>query len=61
MLRRQIRALAMYKLGLARPLGCLAGVIFVGCLVAGIVYAVVVFNAVRNTPESHHVQHHSTH
>ena len=35
-------------------------VILIGCVVAGIVYAVMVFNAVRTSPESRHVQHHSS-
>ena len=34
--------------------------ILVGSTVVGILYAVVVFNAVRNTPETHHVQHYSS-
>ena len=32
-----------------------------GCFMVGILYAVVVFNAVRNQPETHHVQHRSSH
>ncbi len=28
-----------------------------GCAIAGVIYAVAVFNAVRSTPENHHVQH----
>lgn len=35
-------------------------VILIGCIIAGILYAVIVFNAVRSTPETHHVEHHST-
>jgi hypothetical protein len=35
-------------------------VILIGCAVAGLVYAVVIFNAVRNTPERHHVEQHTT-
>jgi hypothetical protein len=33
----------------------------IGCVIVGLIYAVVIFNAVPNTPEEHHVQHHSTH
>jgi hypothetical protein len=33
--------------------------VLIGCLVAGLIYAAVIFNAVRNTPEKHHVQQHS--
>lgn len=35
-------------------------VIVLGAIVAGVLYAVIVFNAVGNTPENHHVQHHSS-
>jgi hypothetical protein len=35
-------------------------VVLIGCLIVGILYAVVVFDAVHSTPENHHVQHHST-
>ncbi|MGF7180437.1 hypothetical protein [Tunturiibacter psychrotolerans] len=33
----------------------------IGCVIVGLIYAVVIFNAVGTTPEEHHVQHHSTH
>ena len=36
-------------------------VLLLGCLAVGFLYALVVFNAVRNTPETHHVQHQSSH
>jgi hypothetical protein len=32
----------------------------IGCVIVGLIYAVVIFNAVRNMPEGHHVQHHSS-
>ena len=35
-------------------------VIVIGCAIVGFIYAAVVFNAVRPTPEDHHVQHHSS-
>ena len=35
-------------------------IILLGCLIVGVLYAVLVFNAVRHTPETHHVQHHSS-
>ena len=35
--------------------------VLVGCAIVGVIYAVVVFNAVRNTPENQHVQPHSAH
>lgn len=45
--------------GAARPLRLALFLILMGCAIAGLIYAVVVFNAVRGTPESHHVQQHS--
>jgi hypothetical protein len=34
--------------------------VLLGCFIAGVFYAAVVFNAVRSTPETDHVQHHSS-
>jgi hypothetical protein len=34
--------------------------ILLACLLAGVIYALVVFKAIQNRPEDHHVQHHST-
>ena len=34
-------------------------IILVGCAIAGLVYAAVVFNAVLKTSENHHVQQYS--
>lgn len=34
--------------------------VLLGCSIAGVFYAVAVFNAVRSTPETHHVHHHSS-
>lgn len=34
--------------------------IFLGATVAGLLYAVIVFSAVRSTSEKHHVQHYSS-
>jgi hypothetical protein len=34
--------------------------ILIGCMIAGLIYAAIVFSAVRSTSESHHVQQHST-
>lgn len=56
-----VDVLALRRLGLSRPFRYLLLVIFIGCLIAGLLYAVVVFNAVRNSSETHHVQHHSSH
>jgi hypothetical protein len=35
-------------------------VILIGAVIIGCVYAAIIFNAVRSTPENHHVQHHSS-
>ena len=35
--------------------------IFVGALVAGVIYALVVFNALNERNRAPHVQHHSSH
>ena len=35
--------------------------VLIGSAVAGLIYAVLVFNAVRSTPENHHVQHYPSH
>ncbi len=49
------------KLRWPKWLKALALVAVVICLLVGVLYAVIVFNAVRNTPETHHVQHRSSH
>jgi hypothetical protein len=33
--------------------------ILIGCAVVGLIYAAIIFNAVRKTPEKPHVQHYS--
>ena len=53
--------LALKKLGLARPLRYLFLLLLVGCLVTGIIYAYVVFHAISERSEQHHVHTHSTH
>ena len=47
--------------GLSRIMRPLLLLFFVGCLVAGLIYAYVVFNAVSERSEPHHVHTHSTH
>ena len=36
-------------------------IVLVGCFLAGLIYVVVVLNAVQSRQETHHVQHHSSH
>jgi hypothetical protein len=61
MFKYQIHALAMRKLGLGRPFRLLFLLIILGCLVAGLIYSVVVFHALTERNSAPHVQHHSTH
>lgn len=60
MFKYQIHALAMRKLGLGRPFGCLLLVVLLGCVIAGAIYFAVVFHAVEQRSNTHHVQHHSS-
>jgi hypothetical protein len=53
--------LALKKLGLARPLRHLFLLFLLGCLIAGMVYAYVVFKAVSERSEQPHVHAHSAH
>jgi hypothetical protein len=53
--------LALKRLGLARPLRYLFLIFLAVGLVGGIVYAYVVFHAVAERSEQHHVHAHSTH
>lgn len=36
-------------------------IILVGCVILGVIYATIVFRAIGNTPEKHHVQPHTSH
>ena len=51
----------MRKLGLGRPLRLLVLIVFVGCLIAGLIYTAVVFHALTERNQAPHVQRHSTH
>lgn len=61
MFKYQVHALAARKLGLGRPFRFLVPLVVLGCLIAGAIYAFVVFQAVENRSQSHHVQHRSNH
>jgi hypothetical protein len=56
-----LRVKAMHRLGLAKPFAFLALLVLAGSLIAGLVYAVVIFHAVNERNRAPHVQHHSTH
>ena len=61
MFRPLLHVLALRRLGLARPFRLLVLVIFLGCLVAGLIYAAAVFHAVTERNRAPHVQPHSSH
>ncbi len=61
MFRYQIHALAMRKAGLGRPFGCMLLLILLGCVIAGAIYFAVVFHAIEQRSQGHHVQPHSAH
>jgi hypothetical protein len=56
-----LRVKAMQRLGLSGPFRYMFLILFVGCLVAGLIYAYVVFNVVRERSHAPHVHAHSTH
>ncbi len=60
MFKYQIHSLAMRKLGLGRPFRLLFLLIILGCLLAGLIYSIIVFQAVVKRSQSHHVHHPST-
>lgn len=60
MFKYQIHALAMRKLGLRRPLGYIALGVVLGCLIAGAIYAAVVFHALEQRSHSPHVHSNSS-
>ena len=56
-----INVLALKRLGLGRPFRLVLFIVFLGCFVAGLIYAAVVFHALTERNRPPHVQHHSTH
>jgi len=56
-----IRIRALLRLGLGRPFKFVTVILFTGCIIAGLIYAVVVFRAVNERSGSSHVHAHSTH
>jgi hypothetical protein len=55
-----LRVKAMHKLGLARPFKYILLVLFIGCVIAGFIYAAVVIHAVNERSQSPHVHAHSS-
>jgi len=56
-----IDVLALRRWGLGRPFRILLLVVLLGSLIAGAIYAAVVFHALNERTSGHHVQHHSSH
>ena len=56
-----IDVLALRKLGLSRPFRYILLVFFVGCMIAGVIYAGVVMNAISERSNNPHVSTHSSH
>jgi hypothetical protein len=55
-----IDVLALRRLGLSRPFRYLLLIFFLGCLLAGLIYAAVVFQALNERSRAPHVESHST-
>lgn len=56
-----IDVLALRRLGLGRPLRYVFLFILFGCLVAGLIYTAVIYNALSERNRAPHVHTHSTH
>lgn len=56
-----VDVLMLRRLGLAKPFRYMLLVLFAGCLIAGMIYAYVVFKAVSEGSHDPHVHTHSTH
>ncbi len=55
-----LRVRAMHKLGLATPFKYILLVLFIGCVIAGFIYAAVVIHAVNERSHPPHVHAHSS-
>ena len=53
--------LLLRRLGLIRPIRFAILVVILGGLVAGMIYAAIVFHALAERNQAPHVKHHSTH
>jgi hypothetical protein len=56
-----IDVLALRKLGLSRPFRYILLIFFVGCVIAGVIYAGVVMKAISERSNNPHVSTHSSH
>lgn len=55
-----IRIRALRRLGFAKPAKYIMLVLFIGCVIAGLIYAAVVIHAVSERSRSPHVHTHSS-
>ena len=55
-----VEVLTLRRLGLAKPFRYMLLVLFAGCLIAGLIYTVVVFHAIEERSQVPHVHTHST-
>lgn len=55
-----IRVRALQRLGLGKPFRYIILILFVGCVIAGFIYAAVVFHAVNERSHPPHVHAHSS-
>jgi hypothetical protein len=60
MFRPLLQVLALRRLGLTRPFRYLTLVIVLGGMIAGLIYAAVVFHAVAERNQVHHVHPYSS-
>lgn len=56
-----LRVKALHRLGMGKPFRALFVLVLVGAIVAGMIYACVVFQAISKRSESPHVHTHSAH
>ncbi|HEX5283820.1 MAG TPA: hypothetical protein VFW30_06865 [Bryocella sp.] len=56
-----IDVLALRKLGLSRPFRYILLIFFIGCMIAGVIYAGVVMKAISERSNNPHVSTHSSH
>ena len=56
-----LQYLSIKRLGLAKPILLIFLAVLFGCLIAGLIYASVVFHALTERNQAPHVQHNSTH
>jgi uncharacterized integral membrane protein len=55
-----LQYLSIKRLGLAKPILVVFLAVLLGCLIAGFIYAAVVFHALTERSRDPHAQHHSS-